>query len=274
MPTPSPEDDSTDGGRLSRRRLLQLSGGAVVVTGIGSTGSTAAAAETTTTATRTTTRCPDATYRPKMVHYDDSIHRTCGDSEATRLFQRSVRRSFERNFPTVGALIDAGFIPYFDFFAAGDTSHWINPRWIGNGGILDASRPESVIVDHEYWRPIGAMFIATRNGNRIDPPPSVYDDDGRECRPWHTHVGFPGRYAWWKYRLVYDDYIRFPCDTPWMMHVWRYGDPADTYDHAPSADGGGPAEPAGFDTEADPREETLGPEHLPDAVRELAERLW
>jgi hypothetical protein len=53
-------------------------------------------------------------------------------------------------------------------------SHWLNPGYINDGGVLDPERPESVLVDHRLWRPLGVMFTATKHGNRVEKPPAVY----------------------------------------------------------------------------------------------------
>lgn len=264
------EENSADDNGVSRRRLLQATGGAIGlagVTGLGSVRGAAAGA-----------RCPGASLEPEMVHYDDSLQAVCADGHpVTGALQRDVRQSLEDAYPTVGALLDAGFIPYFDFFADGTVSHWISPAFLGDDAMLDPDRPESVLVDHTWWRPIGVMFVATENGERVNPPPTVYErEDGDACMPWHAHVGLPGRYAWWKYETVYDDDgAAFPCRTPWMMHVWIYPHSKSTYAHGPPEERGGPpAEPPGFETDADPDEEVLGPEHLPDAVLDEVRDLW
>jgi hypothetical protein len=221
--------------------------------------------------------CPETTIRPSMVHYDDSIHAVCSDDHPeTRALQAAVKTSLETEFSTVGSLVDAGYIPYFDFFADGDWSHWINPAFIGDDSMVDPDRPESVLVDHTWWRPIGVMFMATADGVEQDPPPAVYEDEGA-CTPWHAHVGLPGRYAWWKYQTVYghEVNVEFPCRTPWMMHVWIYPHSESVYAHdAPEYRGGPPATDPGFETDADPDEEEFGPEHLPDIVRSKADELW
>lgn len=219
------------------------------------------------------------TLEPNMTHYDDSIHEVCSDDHpVTQEIQADVKAALEEHYPTVGALIDAGYIPYFDFFTKGDWSHWINPEFIGDDSVLDPERPESILVDHTWWRPIGVMFIATTKGKDVDPPPTVYtDESGTEdaCTPWHAHVGFPGRFSWWKYQKAYHGSAMFPCRTPWMMHVWIYSHPESIYAHAAPEDRGGPpAEPPGFETDADPDEERLGPRHLADPIREKVGDLW
>lgn len=255
---------------MSRRRLLQASSGAVGLVGLG-TG-LAAADDSDDVDLADNEYCSETTLRPSMVHYDDSMHEVCEDDHPeSQAIQTEVRESLEAHYPTVGALMDAGFIPYFDFFDDGDWSHWINPEFIGDDAMVDADRPESILVDHTYWRPIGVMFIATDGGKPVDPPPTIYvdeaDDHERACIPWHAHTGFPGRYSWWKYHTVHHGPTKFPCRTPWMMHVWIFPHQESIYAHAaPAERGEPPAEEPGFETEADPNEETLGPEHLPDAV--------
>lgn len=272
--------DPASGDRrwLTRRRLLRSVGGALGAAGLWSVA--AGADEADDSDDHDHSDCPETTLRPSMVHYDDSVHEVCRDDHPdTRALQEAVTEALEEEYPTVGSLVDSGFIPYFDFFADGDWSHWIKPEFIGDDSVVDASRPESVLVDHTYWRPIGVMFVATKEGEEVDPPPAVYEADGRDtraCVPWHAHVGLPGRYAWWKYQTVYGDGAdEFPCRTPWMMHMWRYDHPKSLYAHgAPRERGGPPAEEPGFETDADPDEEELGPEHLPDAFRERIEEVW
>lgn len=264
-----PDPNSRDEPRLSRRRLLQLSGGTVGLLGLGSTPAAADGSD----------YCSETTIRPSTVHYDDSIHEVCADDHPkTQSLQADVRASLTEEYPTVGSLIDAGFLPYFDFFDDGSWSHWLNPAFVGDGSVLDPARPASILVDHTWWRPIGVMFIATANGVSLDPPPTVYaEGSGTDrCTPWHAHVGIPGRYAWWKYKQAYDrSLMQFPCRTPWMMHVWIYPHSESLYAHsAPSERGGPPAEDPGFDTDADPDEVELGPEHLPDAIRDEVADLW
>ncbi len=261
--TSEPNDTS-----ISRRHVLQLSGGAVVFAGLGAGRAAADHDEEYDLADNE--YCSETTLRPGMVHYDDSIHEVCDDDHPeSQALQADVKESLEENYPTVGALIDAGFIPYLDFFDGGSWSHWINPAFLGDDSMLDADRPESVLVDHTYWRPIGVMFIATDEGEPVNPPPRAYMDEEVDspCIPWHAHVGLPGRSSWWKYYTAHHGPTEFPCKTPWMMHVWSYPHPESIYAHAaPEERGGPPAEEPGFETDADPNEEELGPEHLPDAV--------
>ncbi|SEO56483.1 hypothetical protein SAMN04487948_103255 [Halogranum amylolyticum] len=254
---------------VSRRRLLSALGATAgfATVGVGEVRATRSG--------RDAESCTETTVGPSMVHYNDSIHEVCSDdAPETVAIREAVKTSLADEYPTVGALIDAGYIPYFDFFADGSWSHWINPEFIGDDSMVDPSRPESVLVDHTWWRPIGVMFMATVEGERRDPPPTVYEDDGA-CVPWHAHVGLPGRYAWWKYQTVYGDVSEFPCRTPWMMHVWNYPHSESTYAHAaPEYRGGPPAEDPGFETDADPNEEELAPKHLPAALSAKVEDLW
>lgn len=267
-----------DGGNrsISRRTLLAASAGTVGVFGTGS----ASAVSDDHSGGRT--ECPEATFRPKMVHYDDAPEKVCADDHpVTQELQQSVRRSLETKYPTVGSLIGDGFIPYFDYVTSdGDSgvSHWLSPEFLSDDTILDPARPESVLVDHASWRPIATMFIATRRGEPVDAPPPIYGDEhaGDQCLPWHTHVGVPGRSAWWKYRLLYEDGFdevprRLPCRTPWMMHVWAYSHPEGIYAHDPPPPGerGVPAaDRAGFETDAVPGEDELEWEMLPESLKQ------
>jgi len=263
-------DDDT---RLSRRDVLRASGGAFGFGFLPWDDSD----DDQTTGFDVTIPCPDVSVGASMEHYShEGMHNCADDHPATAEIQTAVRESLETNYPTVGSLIDQGYVPYFDFLAEqGERgwSHWLNPAYIDDDSVLDPGRPESILVDHKWWRPMGVMFIATRDGNRVDPPPAVYDDDD-QCLPWHAHTGLPGLKAWAKYWTVYGDFavsevLEFPCRTPWMMHVWAYPRPGSVYAHGAPARGhrgGPPAEPAGFDTSAEPGEDLLGPDVLPDAL--------
>lgn len=265
MSNTNPADDQ----RLSRRKLLQVSGGAAGLLGMGAVPALA----DDDSAERDF--CSETTLGPSMVHYDDSIQEVCADDHPeTEQRQAAVKESLAENYSTVGALIDAGYIPYLDFLDDGSWAHWINPEFLGDEETLDPERPESILVDNNFWRPIGVMYIATSEGEDVDPP-TVYEDDDGACTPWHAHVGLPGRLAWFKYQAAYQDSASFACRTPWVMHVWRYSHEESVYAHdAPEERGGSPAEEPGFDTDADPTEEKLGPEHLPDALRDKATDIW
>lgn len=275
---------SGDGERtdVSRRAVLRASSG---IAGIGGVGSARADDD----APPRLGDCPDATVGPSTGDCEGAATEGCADDHpATASLRSAVQDSLDENFPTVGALIDAGYVPYFDLVTSRDRggwSHWLNPAFIGDGSVLNPERPESVLVDNTWWRPIGAMFVATRDGEPVGAPPAVYgDDDGAQarCAPWHYHAGLPGRLAWWKYQQLDADgldelSLRAPCRTPCVLHVWTHPHPEGTYAHdapPPENRGGPPAEPAGFDTEAAPGEDALGWEALPDALGRPATDRW
>ena len=245
-----------------------------------------------------------------MGHCDGASMDGCADDHPeTRELREAVRETLEERYPTVGALIDDGFLPYFDSLDRdeGGWSHWLSPDNIDDDGILDPDRPESVLVDNERWEPIGVMFIATRDGETVDPPPAVYEDgdagevededdsegserdegdgsdgerghkdhgDPTRCSPWHYHAGLPGRLAWWYYQEVYaneheDGSRRLPCRTPCMLHVWTVEHPDGVYAHGgpPAEYREGPeADDAGFETDAEPDDDELGWDVLPDEL--------
>ncbi|WP_255150810.1 hypothetical protein [Halorarius halobius] len=257
---------------LTRRTLLRATGGGLGVAAVG------------TAAGGTVGDCPDATRRPAMRHCETAATAACADGhpETVRL-RRRVERSLERRYATVGSLIEQGFVPYFDVLRTetGGYSHWLKPGYIGNGSVVDPERPEAVLVDNRWWRPIGVMFVATDAGEALGEVPTVYEDDDERCSPWHHHVGLPGRFAWWSYEKARairraDDgvpTVPFPCRTPCMMHVWTYPNPKGVYAHHPPPQenrGGPPAEDAGFDTWATPGEDVLDWDCLPDDVVEEA----
>jgi hypothetical protein len=263
-------DDTT----VTRRSVLNAAGGAVGLFGSGTSqredGEAGQPGD-----------CSETTLEPNIVRYDDSVSTVCADDHpTTQRLHRAVQESLNDRFPTVGSLIDDGFVPYFDFLSANEAagwSHWLNPEYLGDDSVVDPERPASVLVDHKYWRPIGMMFVATRDGERLDPEPVYRDEDnGEACRPWHAHVGLPGLYSWFKYRALSVGSVEgVPCRTPWMMHMWAYPHPESLYaHHAPprGSRGGPPAEDPGFETDAVPGEDRLGPEVLPDAFRARIKR--
>ncbi|SFB68812.1 hypothetical protein SAMN05444422_101185 [Halobiforma haloterrestris] len=303
------DSGETDESRLSRRTVLRAASGTVTlsVAGSGRVGASGAA-----TATRGETqalfdrRCPDATLQPSMGYCADSSTAGCTDDHPETVeLQRAVRTSLETRYPDVGALVDAGFKPYFDVLGGGEGwSHWLSPEHIGDEGVVDPERPEAVLVDNHSWRSIGVMFIATRNGERVEPP-TIYDADGTvsdgdehggsghgnghgkppaddptRCAPWHYHAGAPGRFAWWFYQQVYereyadgdvtvDTDAEFPCRTPCMMHVWIVDHPEGVYAHdgpPPEYRERPPADDPGFETDAEPGEDDLGWDVLPEEV--------
>ncbi|SEW02342.1 hypothetical protein [Natrinema salifodinae] len=280
--------DGDGDSNVSRRALLRASAGTVALSTVGSARATGDG-RTDDAARRFDQDCPDATIEPGMTHCEGTSREGCADDHpATAELQSAVAESLETQFSDVDALIDAGFKPYFDTLEVGDDSwsHWIHPEFVGDDATLDPERPESVLVDNETWRAMGVMFVATRDGEPVEPP-AVYgtdagDGDGDDadadaedlCSPWHAHTGLPGRFAWWYYRQAYErDYeegdLSFPCQTPCMLHVWTLDHPESVYAHdAPPAEYRDldPADKPDFETDAVPGEDTLGWEVLPDDV--------
>ncbi|ELY89966.1 hypothetical protein [Natrialba taiwanensis] len=268
----------TDGERtgISRRTVLRASGTAAAVPVLGTNRASADETAAPAPSPALPGDCPDATVEPSMTHCEGTTMEGCADDHpATTELQSAVRETLAETYPTVGALLDAGFKPYFDTLDVTEENgyaHWLSPEFIGDETVLDPERPESVLVDTRSWRAIGVMFIATRNGEAVEPM-AVYDSSEGRCSPWHAHTGLPGRFAWWYYRHVYEgtDDIEFslPCRTPCMLHVWAVDHPEGVYAHdAPpaSARDRESAADAGFETDADPGADELGWEVLPDAV--------
>ncbi|AXR79462.1 hypothetical protein [Natrarchaeobaculum sulfurireducens] len=98
------------------------------------------------------------------------------------------------------------------------------------------------------------------------------DGDPDHCAPWHAHTGLPGRFSWWFYRQAYeqdfaDGDLRLPCRTPCMMHVWTVDHPEGVYAHdGPPAEyrDVAPADDPDLETDAEPGEDDLGWDVLPD----------
>ncbi|ELY47620.1 hypothetical protein [Natronorubrum sulfidifaciens] len=264
--------DDSDGYRsVSRRTLLRASAGIATVSVV---GAGQASATERVSIDGFGGACPDATLEPSMGHCVDGGMDGCADDHpATVELQAAVQETLEERYPDVGSLIEAGFKPYFDTldWDADGWSHWINPEYVGDDAVLDPERPESVLVDNETWRSIGVMFIATRDGEPIEPP-AVYDDDGDRCSPWHYHAGLPGRFAWWYYRQAYErDFetgdVSLPCRTPCMLHVWTVDHPEGVYAHdGPPREyrDGEPADDPGFETDAEPGTDELDWDTLPE----------
>lgn len=294
--------DSNESSRLTRRTLLAASAGAIAVSAGAGRGTATGPARTD--AVGRFGRCPDATLRPSVGHCEGASTDGCADDQPeTQALRDSVRDALESHYPTVGELIDDGFLPYFDTLdrEEGGYSHWLSPAYIADDGLLDPERPESVLVDNDRWVPIGVMFVATRGGEPVDPPPAVYEtDEGGRCSPWHYHAGLPGRFAWWYYREVYaderasgqaseDDELAgeradereagdeqpndsqgLPCQTPCGLHVWTVDHPESVYAHDPPPTEyreDAVAAEAGFETDSSPGDDRLGWEALPDDVR-------
>ncbi|MCU4972508.1 hypothetical protein OB955_07125 [Halobacteria archaeon AArc-m2/3/4] len=285
-----------DDRSVSRRAILAATGSAVALSTAGSAHDDESSDETESDWSDRLRRCPEATIQPSMTHCRGASMDGCSDDHpATQKLQNEVRTALERRYPDIGAIIERGYKPYFDTVfdggddASGGWSHWLNPEYIGDDETLNPDRPESILVDNEWWRPIGAMFIATRSGEPIERPPAVYGEGGSEsegededetettderCSPWHSHTGLPGRFAWWYYRQTYEGAYRdgellLPCRTPCLLHVWTVPHPDGVYAHGgpPRANRGGPpAEDPGFDTDARPGEDELDWDVLPEDV--------
>jgi len=98
------------------------------------------------------------------------------------------------------------------------------------------------------------------------------EGDPDHCAPWHYHAGLPGRSAWWFYRQAYeqgftDGDLGLPCRTPCMMHVWTVDHPEGVYAHdgPPAASRDlEPADDPDLETDAEPGEDDLGWDVLPD----------
>ena len=267
--------DTHSGSKLTRRTLLRASAGSLALPFVGSVRATTGEYDRERWLPR---RCPDATIEPSMIHCADASMEGCADDHPeTERLQAAARETLETQYPTVGALLEQDFLPYFDVLRSPEAegySHWLSPEFIDDEGTLDPARPESVLVDNEWWQPIGVMFVATEFGEPVDVPPSVYgtdEPDAERCSPWHAHVGLPGRVAWWYYRQVYEgDYRRgnvlLPCETPCMMHVWTVDHPDGVYAHGPPPREDRRREPAapGFETDAEPGTDHLEWRHLPE----------
>ncbi|MFD1563861.1 hypothetical protein ACFR99_09900 [Haloarchaeobius amylolyticus] len=271
-------DDSDTDLAVSRRTLLYASAGTASLSAVGSVRADDSGGDGIDEGIPWLDRnCPEATVEPGMEPCEGASTEGCSDDHpATIALRSAVEESLETQFPDVDALIDAGFKPYFDTLEVGDDSwsHWLNPEFIGDDGLVDPERPESVLVDNDSWRSMGVMFIATRGGEPVAPP-AVYgaDDTESQCSPWHVHTGLPGRFAWWFYKQTYDhdaaDDLEFPCRTPCMLHVWTVDHPEAVYAHdAPPQEDRelSPASAPGFETDAVPGEDELEWDVLPNSL--------
>lgn len=197
-----------------------------------------------------------------------------------------------------GSLVALGYIPYFDAALPGPgydgVSHWLNPRFIGDDHYEpNPWRPDSIILDNQWWKPLGPMYIATEDGDPHwrDEDGEVmevrdvwgYENDCGECFPFHPHDGTPGRFAWWYYRQVHEsDYtsgetgdLTLPCYTAPMMHSWIYPTPYGPHGATAGAPPrqyrpGGPPNRPGYPTPATPGEDELSLELLPGPVQQAA----
>ncbi|ADD05852.1 uncharacterized protein Nmag_2288 [Natrialba magadii ATCC 43099] len=176
------EDDQKQ-EHVSRRTVLKASGSAaaVPVLGAGRVSGTGATETTGEAGLRDALdRCPDATIRPSMGYCAGASTDGCADDHPVTIeLREAVEQTLESEYPDAGALLEAGFKPYFDTLDVADEdgwSHWLHPEYIGDEAMLDPERPESVLVDNDSWRSIGVMFIATIDGEPVEPPPAVYDE--------------------------------------------------------------------------------------------------
>jgi hypothetical protein len=214
--------------------------------------------------------------------------------QPTRDLIEASRASLTQVYNEPGTLIAKGYIPYFDVVnpgATGGVSHWLNPGYIDDNHYSpNPLRPDSIILDNQWWKPIGPMYIATEEGevhwkSEEDEIMQVrdawgYETDCGECFPYHPHDGVAGRFAWWYYRQVHEQDaaggdVMLPCYTAPMMHAWIYPTP----DGPHSATSGapprkyrpdGPPNQPGYPLPVDPAEEPLSLSVLPEPVRETA----
>lgn len=219
----------------------------------------------------------------------------CTDWPApTKNLIEASRDSLTQIYNEPGTLIARGYIPYFDVVtpgATGGVSHWLNPGYIGDNHYEpNPLRPDSVLLDNEWWKPIGPMYIATDEGevhwrSEEDEIMEVrdawgYENECGECFPYHPHDGVAGRFAWWYYRQVHeqdaaDGDVLLPCYTAPMMHAWIYPTPAGPHSATSGAPPqkyrpGGPPNQPGYPTPVDPAETTLSLDVLPEAVQRAA----
>lgn len=199
-----------DGPGVSRRTLLRASAATITVPGAGA-GTASARSRSRGRGPAVESRCPDATLRPSMGHCAGATAAGCSnDHPAAIELHGAVAEVLESRYPDAGTLLEAGFKPYFDTLDGDDGwSHWLHPEHIGDDAMLDPRRPESVLVDNDSWRSMGVMFIATVDGEPVEPPPLyAVDDDGftgpvrgpappldlgpTSGRPPDDHDGVPG----------------------------------------------------------------------------------
>ena len=126
-----------------------------------------------------------------------------------------------RKYSSLGVARREGYVPYNPF---GDALvHYVNPEYMRDGHILDATRVESLVYENTLRGPVlvGAMYS-------LEDPNVAPPDIAGSLTPWHRHddlcftdsgeiVGSapycpPGSATYF---------------TPWMLHVWfianRYG---------------------------------------------------
>jgi hypothetical protein len=214
--------------------------------------------------------------------------------EPTKQIIVESRESLTQVYNDVGTLIAMGYIPYFDVVTPGPTggvSHWLHPGYIGDNHYEpNPLRPDSIILDNQWWKPIGPMYIATEEGevhwkNEEEEIMEVrdawgYENACGECYPYHPHDGVAGRFAWWYYRQVHEQDaaagdVMLPCYTAPMMHSWIYPTPDGPHGATSGAPPrkyrpGGPPNQPGYPAPVDPGEASLSLDVLPAAVRETA----
>ncbi|MUV86560.1 hypothetical protein GJ631_08265 [Natronomonas sp. CBA1123] len=214
--------------------------------------------------------------------------------QPTKDIIEASRESLTQVYNDVGTLLARGYIPYFDVVtpgATGGVSHWLNPGYIGDNHYEpNPLRPDSIILDNEWWKPIGPMYVAAEEGevhwrSEEDELMEVrdawgYENDCGECFPYHPHDGVAGRFAWWYYRQVHEQDaaegdVMLPCYTAPMMHSWIYPTPDGPHGATSGAPPqkfrpGGPPNQPGYPTPVDPTETDLSLDVLPEAVQEAA----
>lgn len=220
--------------------------------------------------------------------------------EPTKEIVKESREALTSTYNDVGTLLARGYIPYFDVVTPGfdgGVSHWLNPEYIADSQLEpNPQRPDALVLDNNTFRPLGPMYIATKEGDVVwdDEEEEImeareawgYESDCGRCDPFHPHNGMAGRFAWWYYRQVHEadyasgdpDDVMLPCYTAPMMHSWIYPTP-----DGPHGDTGGappmeyrPDEPVvvpSFLSEIElplPGEDELSLDVLPGLVRETA----
>jgi hypothetical protein len=175
-----------------------------------------------------------------------------------------VKDSLANTFPDITTMLARGYFPYADaplFGFSGRQGHWINPNYIqdvypaghpkaGQPRLMDPYHPESILVDR-WNRPIGVMFIAD---DPYVPGPDMYVDEetGEACNGWHYHTEIMADTYWYAYKYGWSgdltsgdpEKLTLPDRTPDLMHVWRYGDYKDQWNHAAPPQDTMPGDPA------------------------------
>jgi hypothetical protein len=214
--------------------------------------------------------------------------------QPTKDLIEASRASLTQVYNDVGTLLARGYIPYFDVVtpgATGGVSHWLNPGYIEDGHYEpNPLRPDAIIYDNEWWKPLGPMYIATEEGevhwkNEEAELMEVrdawgYENECGECYPYHPHDGVAGRFAWWYYRQVHEQDAAegdamLPCYTAPMMHSWIYPTPDGPHGATSGAPPqkfrpGGPPNQPGYPAPVSPGDAELSLDVLPPEVQEAA----